>query len=292
MQKLTILLLLPLLFAGCGTVPDDNTPQTETGFPVVIEDAFGKEVKIENPPERIVSIAPSQTEILFALDLGEKIVGVTNWCNHPEEAKTKTRVGDMHLDFETIVSLKPDLVVGIRSMQEDNLLRLEKLGLKVLAIEPKGIEGTLEAIETLGRATGKSTKAKEIIGEIQDQLGRIKAKTPKPKVLIVLDLDPLFTVGPGSLQHDLLELAGGENIASSTNNPWPQLAEEVVIEQNPDVILFTEAGLKERILAKPAWQNLKAVKSGAIYTVESDLISRPGPRMGLAAQKLAELMSK
>ena len=127
LQKLTILLLLPLLFAGCGTVPDDNTPQTETGFPVVIEDAFGKEVKIENPPERIVSIAPSQTEILFALDLGEKIVGVTNWCNHPEEAKTKTRVGDMHLDFETIVSLKPDLVVGIRSMQEDNLLRLENL---------------------------------------------------------------------------------------------------------------------------------------------------------------------
>jgi iron complex transport system substrate-binding protein len=200
-------------------------------------------------------------------------------------------VGDLNLNFEKIVSLKPDLVVGIRSMQEDALLRLQKLGLKVLALEPQGIDGTLEAIETLGLVTGKKAEADQLKAKIQGQLAGVKQLKPKPKVLLVLDLDPLYTVGPGSLQHELLERAGGENIAEDADNPWPQLDEEVVIAKDPDLILVT-ADQKARILAKPAWRHIAAVKEKRIYAVDPDLISRPGPRLGIAVRELARVMSK
>lgn len=288
-KKLFLLLLVPLLLAGCGT-PKKESPKAQAGFPLVITDAFDQELKIEKPPRRIISLAPSHTEILFSLGLQEKIVGVTNWCNWPKEAQSKPLVGDLNLNFEKIVSLKPDLIVGIRSMQEENLGRLAKMGYTVLALEPAGIDGTIDTIKTLGLATGRQTQAKRLAAKIQGQLASIKPKAQRPKVLMVLDLDPLYTVGPGSLQDELITQAGGENIAKEANNPWPQLSDEVVISKNPDLILVT-ADLEKRILAKPAWRNLKAVKNNAIYKVDPDLISRPGPRIGEALLDLASIFS-
>ncbi len=289
-KKLLFFLLMPLLFIGCSK-PGKNIPQPQGSFPLTITDAFEEEVTIEKPPVRIISLAPSHTEILFQLDLEEEIVGVTNWCNWPGEAQKKTLVGDINLNFEKIVSLKPDLIVGIRSMQEENLKRLAQMGYKVLSLEPAGIEGTIKTIETLGLVTDRRAEAGRLIAKIKEQLASIKPKTTRPKVLMVLDLDPLYTVGPGSLQDELLVRAGGENIAAETNTPWPQLSDEIIIAQDPDVILVT-ADFQERILNKAAWRNLKAVKKGAIYSVDPDLISRPGPRIGEAALEMARVLGE
>lgn len=288
-NKLLWLWLLPLLFFGCGAPPKE-APQQDADFPITLTDAFGEEVQLEKLPQRIISLAPSHTEILFALGLDERIVGVTNWCNWPEEATEKTKVGDLNLNFEEITVLKPDLIVGIRSMQEDNLLRLKKQGFTVLALEPEGIAGTLKTIKTLGRATGQDKESQDLVAKIEGQLASIKPQK-RVKALMVLDLDPLYSVGPGSLQHELLTKAGFENIAQEGQSPWPQLSDELVVDKDPAVLLLT-ADLKERIREKTAWQNVKAVKMGAIYQLDPDLLSRPGPRVGEAALELARILKE
>lgn len=289
-RKLLIFLLIPFLFIGCSS-PQKNTPQAKAGFPLTIPDAFGQKVKLEKEPERIISLAPSQTEILAELGLEAEIVGITKWCNWPQKIQGKTVVGDLNLNYEQIAALEPDLIVGIRSMQEKDLQRLAKMGYTVLALEPEGVEGTIKTIETLGLATGRLQEAEKIVARIQKQLARIKPKAQRPKVLLVLDLDPLYTVGPGSLQDELLTQAGADNIARETNSPWPQLSDEIVIAENPEIILVT-ADQKQQIQSKAAWKNIEAVKNGAIYQVDPDLISRPGPRIGEAALELAELFTK
>lgn len=309
--KWLVLFGLVLLIASCAPkatptptpVPPTATPiPTPTPKVITLTDDAGRTVEITRTPQRIISLAPSNTEILFALGLGNKIVGVTDFCDYPEEAKAIEKVGGLEPNMEKIVALKPDLVLAIGGSpaQVEKALEIEKLGLTVLVLEPADIEGIIANIELVGKATGAEKEASELVAEMHKRLNNIMAKTKaaksKPKVFFELDAtDPSkpYTPGPGSFIDALITLAGGSNIGASAKMQWAQLSTEEIIAQDPEVIVLGDANYgvtAEMVKARPGWSVITAVKNGAIYPIDDVLVSRPGPRIMDGLEALAKII--
>jgi iron complex transport system substrate-binding protein len=271
-SALVIALLIALAASGC-------TAKADLGYSVQIP---GGSVRLAGVPHRIVSLAPSNTEVLFDLGLGDKVVGVTAFCNYPAETATKekvTNLTDYSVDLEKVVALKPDLVVGITG-QEEIVSTLN--GLKIPAVvmpEATNFSAVLDSI----RVMGDLTKTRPAADAITDSMRKAWSTDwvipgPNPKKVFVL-LDPgLWTAGSGTFFDELIVSAGGANIAHDLSG-YPQISEEQVIASNPDIILTTFPGGKDAVLARATWQGLNAVKNGAIYEVNADIYSRPGPRL-------------
>ncbi len=241
---------------------------------------------------RIISLAPSVTEILFAIGLSQEIVGVTPYCDYPAEARAKPKVGYVHPTIESIAALRPDLVLATRrSMQPDVLGKLEQMKIPAYGLEAKTLEDILSHIQTLGRMLGRSGAADALAAEMRLRITEIKATTeslPRPRVLYVLKRKPLISVGPGSFIHQVIEVAGGVN-AAPANSAYPRLTLDQMLTGDPEIIVVP-AGAVEDASLWPGCTTVSAVRHGRIHPISGDLLNRPGPRIVQGLNALARIL--
>lgn len=264
---------------------------------MTVKDPAGREVTIKAEPKAIVSLAPSITEILFALGLGDKVAGVTEFCNYPPEAQAKPKVGGYaDVNIEKLLSLNPDLVLVSSIHMSQVLPELEKLGLTAAVIDAHDIPQVLESIMLVGKMTGKEKEAEALVAEMQkriDAVARAVEGRKKPRVFWELSSD-LWTVGPGSFVHDIIVRAGGENIA--TGQPYLQITSEAIISADPEVIILADHPYGEdagTVAKRPGWDKITAVKEGRIIELtqeQVDIVSRPGPRVVDALELVAKIL--
>lgn len=254
-------------------------------FPLTVTDDAGRRVTVPRSPERIVSIAPSNTEVLFALGLADRIVAVDTFSDYPPEATRKPHVGSYATpDLEQIVAAAPDLVLAAGIHKGTVVPRLEALGMTAVVVEPRNLAGVLEGIRLIGRIAGESTAADRLVCDLQTRVDAVAAAVagvPAPAVFFELGPE-LYTAGPGSFVDDLIVRAGGVNVAASAAGAWPQLSNEAVVAANPQVILLADhdAGVTPgQVAARPGWRGIDAVEQGRVVTIDPDLVARPGPRV-------------
>jgi iron complex transport system substrate-binding protein len=274
-------------------------PQSPPGN---IVDGLGRKVTINTVPQRIVSLAPSNTEILFALGLGDKVVGDTEYCNYPEAAKTKPKVGGFStVDIEKVVSLRPDLVLATQIHDKTIIPALENLGITVVALTPGSLNEVLDSIKLVGKITGQDKEASELVKDLGARIKEITDKTQKlssaqrPRVFYVTWHDPLWTAGTGTLSNDVISQAGGQNIASDiTGDKTIDL--ETVINRDPEVIIVSVGmGTGEDlpwqyIKSESRLKNTQALLNSRAYKIDGDLIHRPGPRVVEALEEMAQFI--
>lgn len=248
---------------------------------------------VQAAPQRIVSLTPSVTENLFALGVGDQVVGVTSWCTYPEEATTRTVVGDsMNLNLEVLLSLEPDLVVGDTGLVSTHLQTLQELGIPVLTVNPTTLEETKEALVIIGEAVGAELQgwalATEMENRLEELIGGIE-RTQKTRVFVEIWNAPLMSAGPGSFMDELINLAGGENIVGDADSPWPVISEEIVIDRDPEVVILTSFNLEEA-LSRSAWQDITAFQTGAVFEIDPDIYSRTTTRLLDALEELIGIL--
>ena len=280
-----------------AVAPAPATPTSaRSAFPLTVTDDAGRVVTLARAPERLVSIAPSNTEILFALGLGPKVVAVDQYSTHPPEARQKAQLGSYATpDLEQIVAATPDLVLATGVHTKSIIGELEARRLPVLVLEPKDLDGVLTSITLVGRATGQVAQAAELVGTLRTRVEAVAGRVAgAPRSRVYVELSPqLHSAGPGSFVNDLLARAGGENVAADAATQWPQLSQEVVLQRNPEVILLAHnAGgdATAAVRARPGWETVSAVKGGRIVAIDPDLTTRPGPRAVDGLEALARAL--
>lgn len=287
--------LLLLVALGCQPSGCARTSAPVAVGPTVTDD-LGRSVVLPKSPERIVSLSPAATEILFAIGAGPKVVAGTEYDTFPDEAKKLPRIGGFtpqSINLEAILAHKPDLVIA--APQKDVIAALEKLGIPVLALDPKGTADVWNNIELLGSATGCEEKATELLTTLQTRRKDVwtrkvwreamRDSAPPPRVLFVLADEPLITCGKGTFIDEIITAAGGTNVFGDVADSWPKVSDEQVLARDADVILCVEhvggdgTIVPGRLKMRPGWDKLSAVKSGRVYAVDADLLTRPGPRL-------------
>lgn len=268
-------------------------------FPLTVTDDLGREVTIEKIPQRIISLSPSNTEILFALGLGDKVVGVTNFCNYPPEAKKKEKIGGYsNPSLEKIIDLKPDLILASFGNPGKLIDQLQNLKLTVVGLNPKTIEDIFGSIELVGKITGEEEKASKLVKNLREKMERVTFITKnltlkqKPRVLYIVWYKPLWTAGSGTFIDELIQKAGGVNIAGDLSG-WPKISLEVVIKKNPQIIIVGEGhprGLIKKVKAESTLSGTDAFKNNKIFTIDADVVSRTGPRIIDALEKMAKII--
>jgi len=265
-------------------------------FAYQVTDEIGRSINISPSSQRIVSLAPGITETLYALGLADKIVGVTSFCNWPTSALQKQRIGGfINPSIEQIVSLKPDLIIATADgNRPDTVRQLERIGLTVYVTNPSDTNGILRSIFHLGEITARKNAAAKLVRQLQKRLSNIEAQIrykSKPRVFFQIGLEPLITISGKTLINEVIERAGGINIASNDTARYPRYSPEGIMEGLPDVILFAPmANDKEFTAVKNFWQKFEgipAVKNNRIYPINTDLISRASPRIVDAIEKMA-----
>ena len=266
--------------------------------PRTFVDDLGRKLYLAKVPNRLVSLAPSITETLYAIGLGDRVVGVTDFCDYPPDARSKPKVGYARPNLETIVALQPDLVLAPQDfIRPDVLGKLEQLKIPTFIVEAKTVEDIASRIQTIGRMLGQPESGDRVAMELRGRVNALKARTQalsRPRVLYVLNSQPLITVGPGSFIDQLIEMAGGANVAARALSPYPRLSMEAVLAHDPEVIIFpvgTSEGIshEEQSLWR-RWNTIAAVKTGSFHQIPSDLLNRPGPRIILGLEKLVEII--
>ena len=264
--------------------------------PADVVDMLGRSVSLPDGPLRVVSLAPSLTEIVFALGRGDWLVGVTDFCDYPPEARSKPRIGGpMTPDLERVVRLRPDLVLATADGNpRETLAQLARLHIPVFAVKPEGYAGILASAEAVGRALRAEREAAALVQDIQGRVAAIRravAGRPRPRVLYLVWADPLIAAGPATYIHDLMEMAGGENVVRERSVPYPRLSWEEVVGAAPEVILVASHrdGPDRPSIGEAwrGWQSVPAVRSGRIIAVPGDTIHRPGPRVVEGVERLA-----
>ncbi len=287
---IVLLSLLVSMVTGCQ-------PRFQPG---TYTDDMGRAVSINEIPERIVSHVPPITETFFALGLGEKVVGVSDYCDYPEEAKSKPSVGNyFNPSIENIVALDPDLV--LTDGHSESIKQLDNLGITYMVIDPKNIDGIFEDIELLGKVTGIEGRAEKLINDMQKGISHVTDRVkdaPRIKVFYIIDAvsDPNnpWTAGPGSFVDSLITMAGGENIAAKAVGAWAQFSIEQIISSNPEIIIIdssqgTVVISEEELKQHPIWSEINAVKEGRIFTFDGAL-ANPVPRIVQGLEEMAKII--
>lgn len=237
----------------------------------------------ETSQQRVVSLVPSVTEILFALGAEENLVGVTTFCDYPEEARLKQKVGDFsNPSVERILGLDPGLVFATAPEQLRIAEELEDLGVRTEMVHPESIDEVLQSIKKIGETVRAGERAEELVSKLRRERSVIQDRTRKvdrrPRVYVEVDVNPLFTAGRGSFMNELIELAGGENIVES-NLPYLTVNPEIVIAGDPEIIVLAYPGTKDEVTSRAGWQGVSAVKTKSVHDdLDPNLITRPGPR--------------
>jgi len=259
----------------------------------VVTDDLGRSVSIPVTLTRAVSTAPSVTEMIFAAGGGDRLVGVTSFCNYPEEAKSIAKIGDtMTPNMETIVALKPDVVfVSTASQIEAFTKTLEQNGIAVYVLNPKDLTGVFNNLRRLGELFGDSRYASGVLGELELRADRAYGKVHPGKdvpVFVQISKEPLFTIGKDSFLNQLLEAAGGRSVTANVDSAYPKLSKETALALNPEAIIISES--PDNLEPNEVFKNSPAVKNGRIYKINADLLSRPGPRLVDALEQIARFL--
>ena len=306
-----ILVVCMLVVVGCGDA--EEAAETETSDEaveiaesgeivktIVVTDQMGREVTIVGVPERIISLSPSNTEIIFALGLGDRLVGVTEYCNYPPEAQGKDIIGGFsNPSIERIVELEPDLLL-VSTIHEEEVPRLEELGIPVLVVESSTLFELYASISLVAEITGVTIAGEALIASMQKRIQAIEEVVaviaPEDKVCVYYEVysDPLMSAGQDAFINEIISLAGGVNIFGDVNESYPQISAEVVAERQPQVILYpdyhgTAEMVMEAMADRPGWESMPAVIDNRIYTISDDISSRPGPRVVEAVEAAARL---
>ncbi|OGN89152.1 MAG: hypothetical protein A2158_01175 [Chloroflexi bacterium RBG_13_46_14] len=295
-----IVLVLSIgVFSACGS----SGAEKEEVSTITITDMAGRVITLDKIPEKIVSLAPSNTEILFALGLGDKIVGVSEFCDYPAAAKEKPKVaGFADANVEKILAAEPDVIFISSTMHVDEVLpALEKYGMTVVVIDPRNLDQVLDSYTIIGSVTGTSEKAARIVDSMSARMKAVTDKTneltadQKPRVFYVMWHEPLMTVGGDTRIHELIEKAGGTNLFADTIG-YPTIDLETLVEANPEVIIagtgmgegadapFTFARNEARL------ESSEARKNDRIYEINTDLVGRPTERMIDGLEQMARMI--
>jgi len=263
-----------------------------------VTDQTGRRVNIPENPQRLISLAPSITEIVYALGLGDRLVGDTDYCDYPPEAKRKPHVGAMlNPSLEKIVALKPDLVLGtVEANRRATVDQLERLGLPLYGLTARNLDETLHSIEDVSSVLGRAEVSQKLVASLRARIDAVEKRVSgqkRPKVLFVVWDRPLITAGPQTFIADVIARAGGASISQDLRGDWPRLGLEEVLRREPDVILLprTESfsSSLEDFRKLPGWRDLRAVREGRLYFV-SETIMRPCPRLVDALEEVAAIL--
>ena len=305
---LRVLLSLPLcVLAGCQKLDEPSVtaarPPLSTSsapFPVEVTDFLGRRVRVPQRPQRIVSLSPRNTELLFAIAADERVVGVTTYCNYPPQAAELAKVGGFStssLSVETIVSLEPDLIVAADDIQRPVIDDLERLGYPVLSLDAESLDALLEEIAILGRVTECSAAAERLIRGMQDRVAhfeRAVAQIPREdRVTVYFEIwdQPLTAAGPASFIGEVIQLAGGINLLDDPEARYVPIGHEFVLHGDPDFILIPDDSVSiDQVRGRLGWNRLQAVKNSRVQAVNSDLVSRCGPRLIQALEEMAAVL--
>lgn len=312
LRKLTfVLITFALLLSACGapatpaTVAPTVAPTVEpTASGLTFTDGLGRTVKLAGPAQRIVSLAPSNAEILFAVGAGKQVVGVDEFADFPAEVKNLTNIGGMNkYNNEQIVALKPDLILMAEINNPEQVKIFEDLGLTVYYLNnPKTLDDMYGNLEIVAKLTGHEQETATLIDSLKKRVAavdeKIKAASGKPVVFYELDsTDPAkpYTIGPGTFVDLLIARAGGLDFsaAAGIKDPYPQVSVEQVVTTDPDMIILGDSmwgTTVESVGQRPGWEKLKAVVAGQVYPFDDNLVSRPGPRLVDGLESLAKLL--
>lgn len=302
----TIFLLVFALAAGCAAKEEPLKKEEGEGtksskYPLEFTDGAGNVVVIAKKPERIISLAPSHTEILYGLGLGDKIVGVTQYCDYPKEALDKPKVGDSFtVNVEKLLELQPDMVIQYWGMDDSLEKQLEEAGIVLLTFAPQSIEQVKNTIMEIGVAADAEEGARRLVGGMEQKEKEIAAKIdglpkdqPKPKVFYEIEYSSaLWTAGQGSFIDELIRLSGGENAASDAEGAYAQYSMEALIEKDPEIYITNTfnmnlAGAAD-IQKRPGFQNITAVQNNRIEILDGNILSRPSQRVVEALELMAK----
>ena len=309
-KTLVTLLLIVLVISGCAK-PVTVTPPVEvsTGVPMVLNtpvpmvftDGLGRTVTLKTIPQRIVSLAPSATEILYAVGAGQQMVGRDSFSNYPEEVKALADVGGSMgtYSYETVANLAPDLVVAAEINTPEQVKALEDLGISVYYIaNPTSLDGLYPILETLGKITGHEEMASALVTSLKARVQAVTEKTATVSAtpLVFYELDGSepskpWTAGPGTFIDQLITMAGGKNVGSVLSGSWAQISVEELLVQNPKIILLGDAAYgvtPVQVAARAGWETIDAVKNNQIFAFNDDLTSRSGPRLVDALEELSK----
>jgi iron complex transport system substrate-binding protein len=303
--RLTAALLLTAVLAvgvvvlsACGSGDDtaaSSSPSAAAG-PITVTDDSGTEVTLDKAAEKIVSLAPANTEIAYAIGAGDKMVAGTSYDDYPEEAKALPKIGDFaNPNVEKIASYAPDLVLAAGGIQANLRSKLEKLGMKVYVVDPKTYDGTIATIENIGKLAGTEDEATAVADEMTAAQQDVQAKVgdlAKATTFLEIYSKPLMTAGSGTFIDDMITIAGGENIGAQAGSGFPNFSTEVLVKDDPQVYIADSGSMSEPgdINKRAGFSELTAVKDGKVYVIEDSIIARPGPRLAEGLQKLAEMI--
>lgn len=287
------MLLVLLLQAACNRPSSERQDEAHA-----VVDDLGRRVGNGLPARRIVSLAPSLTEMLFALGADERVVGVTSFCDFPPAAARRTVVGDLVTpDVERILALKPDLVlISVEGNSQRTFTVLENLGVRLFVSNPRDIDGVYKSLRDIGalvRASDRATQVIDSLRRLERQLWKSRPAR-RANVLMLLSLQPLMSVGSGTFVDEVIALAGGRNAAAEMKGSYPTLNREILLRMNPDLVLYPDdMGVDEEQLRSgyPEWRELGAMRRGTVFRVDADLYLRPGPRVFQAAAELQGLLA-
>ncbi|GIX45877.1 MAG: ABC transporter substrate-binding protein [Candidatus Tectimicrobiota bacterium] len=298
-----------LLLLGCalGAAACDRTAAvpppalSPVAFPLTVSDALGRRLTLPAPPQRLVSLAPSLTETLFALGAGERLVGVTLYDDYPPQVQRLPRVGGYvaaSISIEKILSLRPDLVLAYGELQYAVVEALARRQVPVAALLARCVEEVYATTLLLGRLTGQLRQAHQVVAAMQQRVARVQARVAaippekRVRVFYAVQDEPLITAGPQTFLGQLLTLAGGLNIFADLQARYAPVSAEEVVRRNPEVILGPDHHGQplRRLAQQPGWQHVAAVRQGRIYLLDGDLVSRPGPRLAAALEAVVQAL--
>ncbi|MCQ6557815.1 ABC transporter substrate-binding protein [Paenibacillus mendelii] len=280
---------------GNAASGNEGSSPSATVYPLTVKDATDVELTFAAAPQKVVTLLPSETEIMYAIGAGDQVVGVDDYTNYPEEAAAKTKIGGMEANIEAIVGLKPDLVLASSSMSKPAIDKLRELKLNVYATDPKTYDAVIEKIDQIGIIMDKTAKAAEVTQHMKDVRQQVQdAVQNAAKPNVYLEFSPGWTVGAGEFLDELIATAGGINIADQQG--WYEIDPEQVIKTNPDVIIYASMIVKEGeinpildlIQKRPGWNAIQAIKNKQVFEVDQDPLVRVGPRLAEGLQDVAK----
>lgn len=312
MKKLVSLLFVMLLsvglMIGCSNSTKEESASSlkenkqTTAFPVTITDASGDKVSIKEKPKKIISLIPSNTEIAFELGLGKNIIGVSDNDNYPEETKNIEKVGGTEINTEKIISLAPDLVLAHASNAHNGsagIKQLKDAGITVLVVnDAQSFAQVYDSIKMIGEATGESEASKALVEDMQAKIADIQEKaksvTAKERKKVLVEVSPapdIYSPGKNTFMDEMLHMINADNVAGKLDG-WVKIDEEAMIAANPDVIITTYGyyvkDASSQVLKRSGWEDVSAIKNKNVYDVDTDIVSRSGPRLAEGVEELAK----
>jgi iron complex transport system substrate-binding protein len=305
----TILITASLFLVGCApqatTLPNPPTalPSTPTAQTITLVDGMKRTVTLKGPAQRVVSMAPNLSEILFAIGAGSQVVGRDEFSDYPAEVKTLPSVGGSmgKYNTEAIVNLKPDLVLATSINTPDQVQSLENLGLTVYLLpNPTTMDEMYQNLERVAQLIGRQAEAAKLVESLKARVAAVDSKiaTVKDRPLVFYELDATdpnapYTAGPGSFVDQLIQEAGGRNAGSTLKDQWAKISVEQLLVENPDMIILGDSAYGvsvDQVKQRAGWASIKAVKDGKIFAFDDNTVSRPGPRLVDGLEAMAKLL--